>query len=76
MEDYVIYTTENWACRGTDDPERVREALTTNEHGFEKVVLLAADDDVDRVIRECGYGDSLESGVIELEKADKEEIDG
>ena len=75
VEDYVIYTTNNWASLGTDDPERVREALTTNEHGFDKVVVLADDEDVERVIRECGYGDSLESGVIELEKADKEEID-
>lgn len=73
VEDYVIYTTDNWASLGTDDPERVREALTTNEHGFDKVVILAEDENVEAVVNECGYGDSYDSGVIELVKNDKED---
>lgn len=73
VEDYVIYTTDNWASLGTDDPERVREALTTNEHGFDKVVILAEDENVEAVVKECGYGDSYDSGVIELPKTVKED---
>lgn len=52
---YARYTFHNQGAFGSDDIEKVRLALTDNTEGFERVVILDHDENVDQLLAEFGY---------------------
>ncbi len=63
---YVRYTFHNQRAWGSNDLEKLREVLTGNSEGFEKIIIMDHDEAVDQLLSEFGYAESSGTVILTL----------